>query len=191
MHLEKDYLIKLTLAVYRVTELMPESEPLRYKIRESANDVLADLIMAAKSNPGIEPETAALIDRKIDILYVCIDVAKQQNWADPRNFLALQKEYDKIKEDIRALEMVRCDSPQVEKAASESSAINARISPRQQQILEILAKSEKMQAGGLQQLFPGVTKRTIRRDLDTLVSSGKIQRRGEWNTVSYSVLPVA
>jgi hypothetical protein len=40
--MNKDYLIQLTNNLYHLTLLFPKKEPLRYKMREIAIDILAD-----------------------------------------------------------------------------------------------------------------------------------------------------
>ena len=39
----------------------------------------------------------------------------------------------------------------------------------------------------LQTILPDITKRTIRRDLDELLESGKITRLGDFNQVFYKI----
>lgn len=59
------------------------------------------------------------------------------------------------------------------------------LSPRQQRILEFMRGREKMQVWELQKLFPEVTKRTLRRDMDDLLQRNFVSRGGEWNAVFY------
>jgi DeoR/GlpR family transcriptional regulator of sugar metabolism len=40
----------------------------------------------------------------------------------------------------------------------------------------------------LQKVLPNITKRTIRRDLDELLETGKIIRMGEFNRVFYKIV---
>lgn len=61
------------------------------------------------------------------------------------------------------------------------------IPPRQEKIIDFLGKNEKAQVMDLQKVLPDVTKRTIRRDLDELMSSGKIVRIGDFNQVFYKI----
>ena len=104
MDLELDYLIKLTLGLYQVTELFPEEEPLKNQTREKANEILADLILI-KENPvrinirEKKPFFEGLM-KKIEILKSYFKIAQAQNWADIRNFLVLEREYSKIKGKI-------------------------------------------------------------------------------------------
>ena len=48
--MNKDYFIKLNRAIYKITETFFEKEPLKFKIREFANDILADLILFQNFN---------------------------------------------------------------------------------------------------------------------------------------------
>ncbi len=96
--MDKDYFVKLTSAVYRVTDLFPEEEPLKLQIRELANRVLANLILA---NPT--PQNASQrkeLSKDIKILDSYFELAEAQDWVDSRNFLALQREYDRIQKFI-------------------------------------------------------------------------------------------
>ena len=61
------------------------------------------------------------------------------------------------------------------------------ISSRQEKILEFINKNKKAQVMDLQTVLPDVTKRTIRRDLDELLLTGKVTRLGEFNQVFYTI----
>ena len=64
----------------------------------------------------------------------------------------------------------------------------ARLSARQEKILEFLKTKEKAQVWELQKMLPEpVTKRTLRRDMDDLMQKGKVERQGEWNGVVYKL----
>jgi predicted HTH transcriptional regulator len=63
----------------------------------------------------------------------------------------------------------------------------AKTSVRQEKILEFLNNNGKAQVMDLQTILPDITKRTIRRDLDELLESGKIIRLGEFNQVFYKI----
>ena len=48
--IKQEDIIKIVVGTYKVTNLIPDNEPLRFKIRDTANDILA---MFAGSNPHI------------------------------------------------------------------------------------------------------------------------------------------
>ena len=66
-----DFYIRLTLAVYKVTELFPKDEPLRQNIRDLANEILIGLI-----NEQEKPITTQ--NRKQEILRVLQEKKKIQ-----------------------------------------------------------------------------------------------------------------
>jgi len=42
--MDRSFLIQLTNEIYRLTLLFPKKEPLRYKMRELADDILANFL---------------------------------------------------------------------------------------------------------------------------------------------------
>jgi len=94
MLIKKERIIAITLALYKVTDFLPEKEVLRYKIREMANDILADLVCLETEETG----------KKINILIAYFQVAMLQNWIGKKNFLVLEREYQDIKQEIEEIE---------------------------------------------------------------------------------------
>jgi hypothetical protein len=68
MSYSREKLIELTKRVYRLTLLFPKKEPLRYKIREIADEILANLLKETK-NPTI---------KDWEILDSFFEIAKEQ-----------------------------------------------------------------------------------------------------------------
>lgn len=73
----------------------------------------------------------------------------------------------------------------------KSSVPDTQLSPkalaRQGKILKMLSEKEKGQVSDFIKEMPHITKRTVRRDLDDLLRSGKVVRMGEWNQVFYRI----
>jgi len=51
--MEKKFLLQFTNELYRLTLLFPKKEPLRYKMRELADDILANFL-AETGSPSAE-----------------------------------------------------------------------------------------------------------------------------------------
>lgn len=188
--MDKDYFIKLTLGIYRVTELFPGEEPLKFKIREKANDILANLVLIAERKAGLVKVEDFL--QNLEIMFSYFKVAKAQNWVDSRNFEVLEKEYEKIAEEIESKEERRNNNQALVKSSSAeiimpltSGRLGNFLSVRQEKILEILKHQNKTTAGELKKEFPEVSRRTLQRDLETLVSENLLNRGGEHNNVFY------
>jgi len=168
--MDKDFLIKLTNNLYRLTLLFPQKEPLRYKMRELADDILAKF---AEAGP---PQTL----EELEVLDGFFEVAKAQNWVSPSNVLEIQQEYSKLKEGLKS-------SFIPSEAAPQNNGSPTSINQRQEKILEILKEKGRAQVWEIQKIFPEVTKRTLRRDFESLLNQGLIKRVGERNDTFYQL----
>jgi len=178
--MDKSYLIQLTNNLYRLTLLFPKKEPLRYKMRELTDDILAKcLTPGVKQNPVLED---------LEILDSFFEVAKAQNWVKSEEILNLQEEYSKLKDELGKLSQVRPVSvaSQVRPVeANQGQTLASSMKERQEKILDFLKENGRAQVGQLKEIFPEVTKRTLRRDFEFLLKKGKIERIGERNETFY------
>jgi len=166
--MEGDFYLKLTLAVYKVTELFPEGEVLKTQIRELADKILINLICNENSS------------RYIRMIKECFDLAEAQGWVDSRNFLALVREYDKIAGLINA-------GKPVENSSSNIVIIRDKAKKRQQEILDMVKENKKVKIGDLMRFFPDLNRRTLLRHLDILNRAGLVDRAGNGRGVCYGV----
>jgi hypothetical protein len=147
----------------------------------------------------------------VDVLLGYLFIAKNQGWIKTINFFIISNEYEKIKKEVESFsesteELPIFKKPFLEKNQTENKtqevqdyeldkpatiekvpAFNFNISKRQARIIDFLNKNKKAQVMDLQRVLPDITKRTIRRDLDELLKSGKILRMGEFNQVFYKI----
>ena len=154
--MSEEYLLKLTLAVYKVTELFPEEE-IKYQIRDSANRVLADLLC-----------NRLRYSDQINKLINLFDLAEARNFVDPRNFLVLRREYQKLALD-----------------GNRKSAFP--LEGRQAKILDYIKNNGQTPLRTLHQLFPAVHRRTLIRDLDKLCQAGLVIRNGNGRGIYYTI----
>ncbi|MEK9135245.1 MAG: DeoR family transcriptional regulator [Patescibacteria group bacterium] len=160
--MEKNYLIQLTQGIYRMTLLFPKKEPLRYKMRELADDILAE---------NGSPET---LD-KLAVLDSFFEVVKVQNWVAVQDVLNLQAEYSKLDGEIK---------PQSSLSLFKEEE---KLPDRQGKIMAFLRENGRAQVWQVKQILPEVTKRTLRRDFDQLLNQGVIERMGERNETFYQL----
>ena len=191
--MNKDYFIKLTLAVYRVTELFPDGEPLKFSIKEKANQILADSILLSAKNPkGLTKEQKGKVSEQIlgniEILQGYFKIGEAQKWIDERNFFVLEKEYDKMKDKLK-----KKNDPDTQIREDEESNTSLGFSSdglgreRCKKILEILRQKGKAQTWEFKRIFPEITKRTLRRDLEYLLEKGSVERVGDKNNTFYRI----
>lgn len=88
----------------------------------------------------------------------------------------LESKSSEIEEDDEEGEEV------VEKPISKESVLE-----RQKKILEFIKEKGKVQVGDFKQIFPEVSKRTIRRDFRSLLTRKIVERIGEKNNTFYQI----
>lgn len=169
----EDFYKKLSLAVYRVTELFPEREPLKFQIRELANEILKCLLL------GQDKEKCSFF---LKVLENYFDLAEAQNWVDSRNFLVLRREYDKIKKTLGNRLISWEKTGKMVQRKSKKREVSQQ---RKGKILEVLREKKKIHLKEITQIFPEVSKRTLIRDLEELYQQGEIIRIGNGRSSCY------
>ncbi len=171
--MERNHLLQITQELYRLTLLFPKKEPLRFKMRDLADDILANcLTLKVKQNPVLE---------ELEILDGFLEVAKAQNWVSPDDVLKIQQEYTNLKEELKNQKAE--DNP----APKETESGSLTLASRQEMILAILKEKGKVQVGETKKVFPQISKRTLRRDFRNLLKQGLIERLGEKNDTFYQL----
>jgi len=181
--MQQDF-VKITEAVYRVLEFLPD-DVLKTRAKQQA---LAVLEAATRKKP------APKLHEDIEVLENYLKLAKHCGWISDINFLILSKEYGRIQAGLGA-EITNykpkiTNKPQIPNQNIKSTQTPVGdFSERQTKIIDILKKKEKAQVADLIKQLPRITKRTIRRDLDVLLKEKAVVRVGEFNQVFYR-LPV-
>ncbi|PIR71981.1 MAG: hypothetical protein COU42_02860 [Candidatus Nealsonbacteria bacterium CG10_big_fil_rev_8_21_14_0_10_36_24] len=172
--MDKQKIIELTNKLYKQTLLFPKKEPLRYKMRETADNILAELTVweiSHSSNPR-----RLSIEKEFEVLKSYFNVAKWQNWVSFFDLLKIEEEYDKIKGELFFAE-----------TKAKPSGEQFSLEPRKKKILEILKEKEKIQVWEVKKILPNVSKRTLRRDFEFLLKQGIVERIGERNETFYKI----
>lgn len=198
--MDKNYFIQLTLGLYRVTDIFPDKEPLKYKIREKANEILAHF---AGSNFDPAGADSQKVIEDLNILNVYFDVAQSQNWIDDRNFLVLKQGYANIREvffqKIVASPTIKDNKPEPKSMSYVSPKPRAQAKPRaprqvieedsngsrKEEVYSLLQNKGPMRLIQLVEHFPGISLRTLRRDLVKLVKTAKVERYDQGKLTYY------
>jgi DNA-binding transcriptional ArsR family regulator len=93
----EERIAKLTSAVYKVTDLFPEKEPLKFVVRRESLDVLFSyVVLISKPTLGQREKSIKKAIASSKTLLHYFDLAELQNWADARNFSILKTEYSNL-----------------------------------------------------------------------------------------------
>ncbi len=175
--------IKLTSAVYNILEFFPDGEPLKNRAKDKALMILEKLALvygtqgwASMQKEKVQSE---LLD-DIEVLLSYLKVAKLKGWIENVNFLIIFQEYEEIKNKLGL-------STRLIQIASLKPNDANTLSARQSRILGLLQEKGKVQVSDIIKILPDITKRTIRRDLDELLKTGRITRSGEFNRICYAL----
>ena len=194
--MEKNYFIKLCLGLYRVTDLFPSDEPLKFFLREKADEILSDSILIFLNNPInlAKQEKMEIHDRIIkntEIIQGYLEISEAQNWVNKDNFTVLEREYERTKDIVYYLKHSKEPDNRPEKTENkpkieQKQPINGNFkNERSKKILDFLKSKEKAQIWEFKQMFPDVTKRTLRRDFEFLLANGYVDRIGEGKYTYY------
>ncbi|MCP6726811.1 MAG: DeoR family transcriptional regulator [Patescibacteria group bacterium] len=205
--MNKGFFIKLTFAVIKVLDVSRGDKELKRQIQESAESILADVLVIGEESPITSQQkykVALRVQEHIDALMHRLGQAKKQGVISRGSFTVLEREYMRIQAWIAGVLLVLPKEQKKEKEIKPQSQVlvvknqspvslvkkpeqHSKVSDRQKRILEILKNKDKAQVWELQKIFPQVTKRTLRRDLDDLLQQNLVVRTGEWNSVSYQI----
>jgi len=96
--------------------------------------------------------------------------------------LAIKAEYDKLKQDplVVKRETKKDDLPLKVK-------VFRMVPERQEKILSFLRENGRVQVWQIKQLFPEISKRTLRRDFEKMTGEGVLERIGEKNDTFYQL----
>lgn len=201
MIMDKKALVELTNKVYRLTILFPKKEPLRYKIREAADDILANYVsweVFNESSSGFikvskieeKKDLVFVLKNDLEIIKSYFNIAKWQNWVSYFDILEVEEKYDSI--DINNEEIILIsDLPKISEVLpiqnieEENQKKKSSFDDRKGKIIEILGQKEKVQVWEVNEVFPDISKRTIRRDFVELLKLGLIERIGERSETFY------
>ncbi len=206
--MDKTYFIELTNKLYRLSFFFPEKEPLRHKIREVGDEILANLVLILEGEIEKRRESAFSVERNIEILDALLELSKSQNWIDSEKTGKIQEKYREIKKEVEEFNdilrrkslfyeekaLLIGEERKEEKKKEEEKPVRkekedvktVKLNKRQEKILQLLEKKEKMQVKDFQVVLPSTTKRTLRRDLSALAEKKIIKRVGSGNTTYYS-----
>ncbi len=184
------HIIKLTVVLYKVSDFFPVKEPLKFLVRKKADEILAGLILLENNK-----ELASQIVCDIEAIKAYFQVAETQGWVKEENFAVLGKEYNEIEESIKPFLISQGKKPV---AAKDSEPQSNRFKQngsnwdlgkkRCGEIIEILKQRKTAQVKDLKDVFPTVSKRTLRRDFEYLLEKGVVERVGDNNNTLYQLI---
>ncbi|MBM3250903.1 MAG: DeoR family transcriptional regulator [Candidatus Nealsonbacteria bacterium] len=190
--MDKQEIIDLTNKIYKLTLLFPKKEPLRYKIREKADEILENFIVL--DNRNSKNDLIFELKNDLEVLDSYFEVAKWQNWVSYFDVLAIQENYAKMGDNLKTEgeeKSLKIEFPakvsEEQFSADKTLVANNKLDSRKERILEVLKEMGRVQVYQVKEIFPEVSKRTLRRDFEKLLKQGLVERIGERNETFYQL----
>lgn len=91
---------KLTTALYMVTDIMSEREPMKWKARETGVELLSDIMVVSASGSSERMTILRNVAKKIEQIVSFLDVAQSTRMMSEMNASVLKKEYVALKDAV-------------------------------------------------------------------------------------------
>lgn len=213
--MDGDKITRITEALYRVTDLMPDQEPLKWSLRRRAI-VLINFFLGHGSDrvfkDSLQKRERAF--SALSELLGMLDVASSNTFISRINFEVLSREYRACREHLKMSEGLEIpllneeerrpsvaeepkpeQEPQSQSQSDDNASINenATLLPesnhRKEKILRHLGDNGWMSMGKLVKIFENqFSEKTIQRDLTGLIEAGLIKREGDKRWRRYTTL---
>lgn len=175
-----DRIKKLTNALYRVTDLLSDKEPLKWILRDKAIDIYSNLI----NNKNID----------FSMIISILDLFSQESSISNLNYDILKKEYKNLKSFIeenkesiipeKGFILDLSTRPPATSSQAKSGVVGHPIghighNSRKEKILEFLKDQGPKTISEITPLFQEISEKSIQRDLIDLKRLGKVATEGE------------
>jgi DNA-binding transcriptional ArsR family regulator len=175
---------KLTSAVYRVTERLNDSEPLKWRLRDTAL-LISDI---CDQKDYLEEERNKRIAQALSDIIRFLDLAALTFYIARANFETLSREYMHAGASLE-LESGRVQKKEEVSIIEKQSAPTSRTpSNRQEEILKFLRLERNASIGDIvNSLGNSVSEKTVQRDLARLITQGIVAAVGDKRWRRYSI----
>lgn len=166
---------KLSVAVYRITEFLPDEEPLKWQLRSAAVNMYTDI----KKDLSFEAITKEIRD----MISLC-EIAIEGKIGLEMNFSVIKDEYEDILENNPPIFLrdIKTDITQ-----GHQKDKNKIMSDRTNAILNFIKEHGGATIKDIWRTMPEVSEKTVQRDLVALVTSGTLIKSGKKRWSRYAL----
>lgn len=196
-----DRIKKLTEALYKVTDLYPDKEPLKWTLRESA----IELMLSYMSYRTDKAKGPSFIGQRTVLIIHLLEIASLGGFISDLNFEVLKREYQSLKNFLEEkkdeifsvpLDLSLIRQPQEHKPPHLSISGGGKgqeilsdkkkrlktiknSEEKKQKIINFLKENGKKTIKEIALIFQDIGKKTVQRYLSDLVQTGQLLAEGE------------
>lgn len=206
---------KLTVAVYKITQYISDQEPIKWQLRDVANQVLLNLASVNARSYLLYQNTPKANFLISGLCHLC-EVAKSAGGFSQMNFSILKDEYLLLKSQLEGeFETITGFKKNEFVPKIPETSENLRLEPfpqghlkdknsslalgpdkgygnkgqgRKEAIIKLLRRRGESEIKDINKALPEIGEKTIQRDLRELVETGKIKRLGQRRWSRYSLV---
>ena len=197
----KDKAEKLTSALYLVTSLISDQEPIKWQLREKSLKFLSDINYLTSQTTSLS-KTVILpnsLTDNINELISLLDIGISSNLFSTMNFSILKREYQTVKQGVEErvkIELMALPQATHQQPLPLTPSPKERGNPslrggqggvRQDSILNFIRSRGASSIKEIAVSVPGFSSKTIQRELVSLVNKGVLKREGDRRWSKYSV----
>ena len=202
---------KLTVAVYKITQYIPDQEPIRWQLRDLANQALLDLASVSAGSYLLYQSASKASGLISGLCHLC-EVARSAGGFSEMNFSILRDEYFSLKNELEGglkIELPSFKKSEIFQAEQQNlpiisqghlkdkinpdkgqisqSNLSAKFQARREAIIKFLRRRGSSEVAEIVKALPGIGEKTIQRNLKELIGAGKVRRFGERRWSRYSL----
>jgi predicted ArsR family transcriptional regulator len=200
----KDHVIRVTAALYRVTDLFEDEEPLKWMLRKYALEVF-ELITQEDDQLPFKTRIRNIegVLSRLRLMQDALSLAEAGNFVSRINFEVLGREYQILATGMENLKIPLVNSgekellpvpkaPKVSQQPREPRVQNRSLEvtggvERRNQILKILEEKNWLGVSEITHaLGASISEKTIQRDLFELIAEGVVKKEGEKRWTRYT-----
>lgn len=176
-----DRIQKITEAVYRVTDLLHEKEPVKWEIRKRALSIFTELTSFQNKHLLERKAGFEKIENSINQLTALFSLFSENKTISGVNFGILKQEYESAKSSMSIPQEKSQKAKKLQPARIGQSIgrANGHIDSRKTRILDIIKQRKEITVGELSGVFTEYSGKTIQRDLLEMVNKGLLKKQGD------------
>ena len=164
---------RISTAMYFITSFFEDNEPLKWKLRSLATDMLSNSIK----------DKSVIYNEILSMFFI----AKNASLVSDINYEILIKELSKLENNAEmSLNTLLTLSPP-QPAIKDKPIISVKKNTRQDTILDIIKRKKEVMVRDISSLVTGYSDKTIQRELLAMVKAGILKKFGEKRWSRYSL----
>lgn len=196
---------KLASAIYLITSFFSDQEPIKWKLRTLAADLVSEkikdkfsiakealsLFSIAKTSGLISDTNYEIISRELSKLEkegeLPLNMGFFQEIESEREVLPQPAKPEPVKDKIVENKPEYLPMPVKEKPLKEFGAVSVKKNSRQSIIIGLLKRKKEIMIKDVSPLISGCSEKTIQRELLAMVQAGILRKTGEKRWSRYSL----